>query len=157
MGDAMPARPPRLPRLATFTVLACVSALGSLPPAPARAQDQHPPACSDERWIKSVKRQYDDAEEIIKHSGLKIKEIKEVKETYYGAAPKSFNQYANSNDHVLNVRWCQATLVLSDGQGDTLYWYLADELQGEKHSTPYDHCSPKHSFDATCAEYREHK
>jgi hypothetical protein len=144
--------------LLRVTAVAALNALSwaiLFPATAVRAQEQQPPACSDEAWIKSVKRQYNTVEEIQQRS-LKIKDLKDVRETHYGPAPKSFNQYANSNDHVLNVRWCQATLTLSDGQADTLYWFLADELEGTKHSTVLDHCSPKHSFDPSCAKYREH-
>ena len=116
-----------------------------------------PPACTEADSVRGVRTQYNAVEEF-SQATTRIKEIKDVKETYYGAPPKSFNQYANSNDHVLSVRWCQATLVLNNGQGDTVYWFLADELQGNRHSTVQDHCSTKHNLlDATCAKWREHR
>jgi hypothetical protein len=153
----MPDKSSRLLRVAAVVALSTLSWASLLPVAPARAQEQQPPGCGEERWVKRVKAQYDGAEEMLQGT-RRIKEIKDVKETYYGAAPKSFNQYANSNDRIVNVRWCQATLVLSDGQGDTLYWYLADEQKGEKHSTLSDHCSTKHNtLDTNCSKYREHR
>jgi hypothetical protein len=147
----------RLLRVAAVAALSALSWASLLPGAPARAQEQQPPGCGEAPWVKRVKAQYDGAEEMLQGT-RRIKEIKDVKETYYGAAPKSFNQYANSNDHIVNVRWCQATLVLNDGQGDSLYWYLADEQKGEKHSTLLDHCSTKHNtLDTDCSKYREHR
>ena len=50
--------------------------------------------------VKGIRSQYNGLEAINQET-TRIKEIKDVKETHYGAAPKSFNQYANSNDHVL--------------------------------------------------------
>jgi hypothetical protein len=153
----MSAKSRRSLRTATVAVLGIFSCVILSPVMPARAQEQQPPGCAEERWVKTIKKQYDGAEEMLQGT-RRIKEIKDVKETHFGAAPKSFNQYANSNDRILNVRWCQAALVLNDGQGDTLYWYLADEQKGEKHSTLYDHCSTKHNIvDESCAKYREHK
>jgi hypothetical protein len=153
----MPDKSRRLLRAAAFAGLFVLCCIILLTAAPARAQEQQPPGCAEERWVKTIKKQYDGAEEMLQRA-RRIKEIKDVKETYFGTAPKSFNQYANSNDHILNVRWCQATLVLNDGQDDTLYWYLADEQKGEKHSTLYDHCSNKHNIiDTNCVKYREHK
>ena len=153
----MPARSSRLRRVAAVAALSTLSFVSLLPVAPARAQEQQPPGCSEERWVKRIKAQYDGAEEMLQGT-RRIKEIKDVKETFYGAAPRSFNQYANSNDHIVNVRWCQAALVLNDGQGDTLYWYLADEQKGEKHSTLFDHCSMKHNtLDTDCSKYKEHR
>ena len=138
------------------TVFTTLSALSLLSIAPAHAQQQ-PPNCTDEDSVKGIRKQYNGLEEMTNGTS-RIKEIKDVKETYYGAAPKSFNQYANSNDRVLNVRWCQADLVLNDGHGDTVYWFLADELKGNRHSTVQDHCSTKHNLlDATCAKYRQHQ
>lgn len=145
-----------LQRIATVGAITALSALGLLPIAAAQAQQQ-PPNCTDDESLKGIKKQYNGLEEI-NNANVRIKEIENVKETYYGAAPKSFNQYANSNDHVLNVRWCQATLVLNDGQGDTVYWFLADEQKGDRHSTVQDHCSTKHNLlDSTCAKWREHR
>lgn len=146
---------------ARFTHIAAVVALTTpfwaiLSPI-VHAQDQHPPECTDARWLKSVRTQYNGLEEINQKT-VRIKDIRDVKETYYGDAPKSFNQYANSNDHVLDVRWCQATLMLNDAQSDTIYWFLADELKGTSHSTVFDHCSGRHNLtDETCAKYREHR
>ena len=138
------------------TVLTTLSALSLLSIAPAHAQQQ-PPNCTDEDSVKGIRKQYNGLEEM-NNGTSRIKEIKDVKETYYGEAPKYFNQYANSNDRILNVRWCQASLVLNDGQGDTVYWFLADELKGNRHSTVQDHCSTKHNLlDATCAKYRQHQ
>lgn len=116
-----------------------------------------PPRCTDEDSVKGIRRQYNGLESI-NQTTIKIREVKDVQETYYGDAPKSFNQYANSNDRVLSVRWCRATLLLNDGQTDTVYWFLADELQGGRHSTVQDHCSNKHNLlDGTCAKWREHR
>lgn len=153
----MPDKSSRVLRGASIAAV-CVSSWVTLfPAAPARAQEQQPPGCTEPSSVKRIKAQYDGAEEMLQGT-RRIKEIKDVQETYYGAAPKSFNQYANSNDHIVNVRWCQATLVLNDGQADTLYWYLADEQKGERHSTLYDHCSTKHNtLDTNCAKYREHR
>ena len=107
--------------------------------------------------MKGIRSQYNGLETINQRS-TKIKEIRDVKETYYGDAPPSFNQYANSNDRVLSVRWCQATLVLNDGQEDTVYWFLADEQQRGRHSVVQDHCSTKHNLlDETCSKWREHR
>jgi len=139
-------------RIATGSVLA----LSLLSVVPAQAQ-QFPPNCTDEASVHGIRSQYNGSEEL-KQTTTKIKEIKDVKETYYGPAPKSFNQYANSTDRVLNVRWCQATLLLNDGQSDTVYWFLADEQQRDRHSTVLDHCSTKHNLmDTTCAQWREHR
>jgi hypothetical protein len=153
----MPDQPSRLlQRIATASVVAAVSAVSLLSIGSAHAQQQ-PPSCTDAESLKGIKKQYNGLEEINNTPG-RIKEINDVKETYYGTAPKSFNQYANSDDHVLNVRWCQATLVLNDGQGETVYWYLADEQKGDRHSTLQDHCSSKHNLlDSTCAKWREHQ
>jgi hypothetical protein len=140
--------------LSSVSALTTVLALNLLSVIPARAQ---PPGCTDEASVKGIRSQYNGLESI-NQEPTKIKEIKEVKETYYGDAPKSFNQYANSNDHVVSVRWCQATLVLNDGQGDTVYWFLADEQKGDRHSTVQDHCSTRHNLlDETCAKWREHR
>ena len=144
-----------LRRVATVGAFTALSAFSLLSAAPARAQ--HPPNCTDAESVKGIRKQYNGLEEI-KQAATRIKEIKDVKETYYGPAPKSFNQYANSNDRILSVRWCQATLVLNDGQGDTVYWFLADEQQGNRHETVQDHCSTKHNLlDSTCAKWREHR
>jgi hypothetical protein len=153
----MPDQPSRLLHfIATASVVAALSAVGFLSIGSAQAQQQ-PPNCTDAESLKGIKKQYNGLEEI-NNAPSRIKEINDVKETYYGTAPKSFNQYANSDDHVLNVRWCQATLVLNDGQGDTVYWYLADEQKGDQHSTLQDHCSSKHNLlDSTCAKWREHQ
>jgi hypothetical protein len=143
-------------RIAIVGAIIALSALGLLPIAAAQAQQQ-PPNCTDDESLKGIKKQYNGLEEI-NNATVRIKEIKNVKETYYGAAPQSFNQYANSNDRVLNVRWCQAAILLSDGQGDTVYWFLADEQKGDRHSTVQDHCSTKHNLlDSTCAKWREHR
>jgi hypothetical protein len=129
-------------------------ALSLLFGVPARAQ---PPNCADDASVKGIRSQYNGLEAINQRT-TKIKEIKDVTETYYGTAPPSFNQYANSNDRVLNVRWCQATLVLNEGSADTVYWFLADEQQGNRHSVVQDHCSSKHNLlDTTCAKWREHR
>jgi hypothetical protein len=151
----MPDKSFRLLCVVALTALSAFSGATLFPVA--RAQEALPPACSEPGAMKRIKTQYNVAEEMMQRTA-RIKEITEIKETYYGAAPKSFNQYANSNDHILNVRWCQATLLLSDGQTDTLFWYLADEQKGEKHSMPYDHCSLKHNIiDTNCDKYREHR
>jgi hypothetical protein len=143
-------------RLATAGALYSLCALSLLSVVPAHAQ-QHPPNCSDQDSVKGVRAQYNGLE-AIRQATTRIKEIKDVAETYFGAAPGSFNQYANSNDHVLTVRWCQATLVLNDGQDDTVYWFLADEQKGDRHSTVQDHCSTRHNLlDETCAKWREHR
>jgi hypothetical protein len=143
-------------RIAIVGAIIALSALGLLPIAAAQAQQQ-PPNCTDDESLKGIKKQYNGLEEI-NNATVRIKEIKNVKETYYGAAPQSFNQYANSNDRVLNVRWCQAAMLLNDGQGDTVYWFLADEQKGDRHSTVQDHCSTKHNLlDSTCAKWREHR
>jgi hypothetical protein len=142
----------RLAFVAAFTTV-CAFSLLSIGPV----QAEQPPNCTDDNSIKGIKSQYNGLEEI-NQATTRIKEIKDVQETYYGAAPRSFNQYANSNDRVLGVRWCRATLVLTDGQADTVYWFLADEQQGGRHSTVQDHCSTKHNLlDATCAKWREHR
>jgi hypothetical protein len=144
-----------LQRIVGAGAFAALSSFGLLPIGPAHAQQQ-PPNCTDAESLKPLKKQYNGAE--LSNATGKIKEIRDVKETYYGAAPASFNQYANSNDHVPNVRWCQATLVLNDGQSDTVYWFLADEQKGDKHSTVEDHCSSRHNLvDSTCAKWREHR
>jgi hypothetical protein len=142
--------------VAAIAALCACSGATLLPAVPARAQAALPPACDEPGTMKRLKRQFNDAEEMMQRTG-RIKEITEVKETHYGAAPKSFNQYANSNDHILNVRWCQATLLLTDGQTDTLFWYLADEQKGDKHSLLYDHCSKRSTLDPNCDKYREHR
>lgn len=143
-------------RLVTAGASAMACALSLVSPPPAQAQ-QMPPNCADKASVKGVRQQYNGLEEI-NQTTTKIKEVRDVKETYYGAAPDSFNQYANSNDRVLSVRWCQATLMLDDGQVDTVYWFLADEQQGDRHSTVQDHCSTKHNLlDETCAKWREHR
>jgi hypothetical protein len=142
--------------LVIVIALAALGAFSPLSAASAGAQ-QLPPSCTDEDSVRGIRKQYNGLQEV-NQATTRIKEIKDVKETYYGPAPKSFNQYANSNDRVLNVRWCQANLVLSDGQGDTVYWFLADEQQGNRHETIQDHCSTKHNLlDATCAKWREHR
>jgi hypothetical protein len=143
-------------RHATVSAVTALCAFNLLFVAPALAQ-QLPPNCTDEDSVKGIKKQYNGLEEI-KQATTRIKEIKDVRETYYGAAPQSFNQYANSNDRVLSVRWCQATIVLNDGQGDTVYWFLADEKQGNSHSIVQDHCSTRHNLlDETCGKWREHR
>jgi hypothetical protein len=143
-------------RPVTAGAVTTLSALSLLAIAPAQAQQQ-PPNCTDDDSLKGIRRQYNGLDEI-NNATVKIREVKDVKETYYGAAPKSFNQYANSNDRILNVRWCQATLVLNNGQDDTVYWFLADEQQGDRHSTVQDHCSTRHNLlDSTCAKWREHR
>jgi hypothetical protein len=141
-------------RVVLRRVAAAACALPLLIAIPARAQ---PPNCTDEASVKGMRSQYNGLE-AINQKTTKIKEIKDVTETYYGTAPASFNQYANSNDRVLNVRWCQATLMLNEGTADTVYWFLADEQQGNKHSVVQDHCSSKHNLlDETCAKWREHR
>ena len=150
-----------MPVTARVSHLAAVTALvmpfWAMLPAGASAQDQHPPRCSDASWLRRVRAQYNGAEEI-RQNTVRIKDIAGVKETWFGDAPKSFNQYANSHDRILNVRWCQATLMLNDGQSDTIYWFLADELDSGQHSTVVDHCSGRHNLtDETCAKYREHR
>jgi hypothetical protein len=137
-------------RIAIIGALTAVGMLNLVCVAPARAE---PPSCTAEDSVKGIKTQYNGLETINQKPT-----IRDVKETYYGAAPKSFNQYANANDHVLSVRWCQATLVLNDGQDDVVYWFLADEQKGDRHSIIQDHCSTKHNLlDETCAQWREHR
>ena len=152
----MPDKSSRSLRVAVLAALCAFAGATLLPAAPARAQEALPPACGEPDAMKRIKRQYNDAAEMMQRTG-RIKEIAEVKETHYGAAPKSFNQYANSNDHILNVRWCQATLQLTDGQTEPLYWYLADEQKGDKHSLLYDQCSKHSTLDPNCDKYREHR
>lgn len=151
----MPARSVCFSHLSSVAMLA-VSFWVILPPA-AHAQEQQPPSCTDAHSLKNIRKQYNAVEEI-QDKKIRIKDMIDAKEIYYGDAPKSFNQYANSNDHIMKVRWCQASLILSDGQSDNIYWFLADELKGTMHSTVYDHCSGKHNMmDETCATYRDHR
>lgn len=144
-----------------FSHLAAVALLTmpiwGIVPTVAHAQEQQPPSCTEARSLKNIRTQYNAIEEL-QGNKIKINEMKDVKEIYFGDAPKSFNQYANSNDRVMKVRWCQASLMLNDGQSDNIYWFLADELKGNRHSTVYDHCSGKHNMmDQTCATYRDHR
>jgi hypothetical protein len=139
-------------RRAIVALLLLGSAVFALP---ARA-DEPPPGCSDERWVKRIKTQYQDAETL--RENRRIKELRDLRETHLGPAPKSFNQYASAKNYIANVRWCQATLALDNGETDTLFWYLADQVEGDRHSTLFDHCSTKHdTFKDKCVSYREFK
>jgi hypothetical protein len=123
--------------------------------APARADDQAPPLCTDAGWVKKIKTQYEAVEEIVGEN-LKLKEIREVKELQFGPAPKSFNQYSSTNHFIANVRWCSGIAVIASGQTDPVYWHLADEKNGERHSIQYDQCSAKHDlYKDQCVSYRE--
>lgn len=118
--------------------------------APAAA----PPGCPDEKYVRRIRAQYDDADSL--REGHKITAIAEIAETHYGPSPESLNKYATATNRAVNSRYCTAKLTLDDGKADTLYWRLDYIQDGDRHSINYDHCSDRHdTFKDRCADYRE--
>ena len=91
----------------------------------------------------------------IRGANRKIREQGDIKEIGLGSAPIS-SLAPRPKDLKITSRYCQAALVLDNGEKDTLYWRIDVIVQGADRSTNYDHCSTRHdTFQDQCISYRE--
>jgi hypothetical protein len=112
------------------------------------------PACTDEGYLATIGEQYTFAEAV---RGIKrtISQVQEIEEIGFGVPPASADQYATDENVIAASRYCQATVVLDNGETDTLLWRLDDMRDGDDRSVHYDHCSARHDpFGDDCADYR---
>jgi hypothetical protein len=78
-----------------------------------------------------------------------------VKELKLGPPPRGVNQYATKTTYGVSSRWCEATLVLSDGKSDSLYWRMDYLVEVKGHSINYDSCSLRHDLiDPKCRRHQ---
>ncbi len=143
-------------------VLAGLLATSPLPthaaPSEATAAEgaQEPPLCTDKRWLKKIKTQYEVLEAQRGH--VTVKEIGDVKQAHFGPSPASVNQYATKTSYGTKSRYCEGTALLSDGKTDPVYWRMDYMVEGSRHSINFDHCSLRHDMtDAKCQSHRDGK
>jgi hypothetical protein len=139
-----------------FAWTSCAMAAPKADEAAATVGAQEPPLCTDNAWLKKIKKQYEGLEEQKEH--LKVREIAEVKQLHIGPSPASVNQYANKTNYGTKSRYCQGTAMLEGGKTDPVYWRMDYLVAGSGHSINFDHCSLKHDFlDTKCQKHREGK
>jgi hypothetical protein len=120
------------------------------------AADDDPAACTDQRINRRIREQYEFADGV-RGANRKIREQGDIKEIGLGSAPIS-SLAPRPKDLKITSRYCQAVLVLDNGERDTLYWRIDVIVQGADRSTNYDHCSTRHdTFQDQCISYRERK
>jgi hypothetical protein len=140
-------------RNAAAIFVAC-NALGLAARAVAAANE--PPECNDKTSLRDAKRQYQGLEE--QKQNLKIKEFSDVKQIRLGPPPAGVNQYANKTTYATSSRWCQATMALSNGKTDTIYWRMDYLVEGKGFSINVDHCATNHDLlDSNCQKLRAGK
>jgi hypothetical protein len=140
-------------RNAAVILVAC-NALGLAAHAVAAANE--PPECSDKTSLRDVKRQYQGLEE--QKQNLKIKDFSDVKQIRLGPPPAGVNQYANKSTYATSSRWCQATMALSNGKSDAIYWRMDYVVEGKSFSINLDHCATNHDLlDSNCQKLRAGK
>lgn len=134
-------------------LLLCASSLAGA----ARAEGaQEPPPCTDKKSMRNAKRQYEGLEE--QQQNLKIKALTDAKELHAGKPPPGVNQYATKTSYGTSSRWCQATMQLSNGKSDTLYWRMDYLVEGSGHSINLDHCATGHDLlDEGCEKHKSGK
>jgi hypothetical protein len=123
-------------------------------PGQALAADDEPAACTDQRLNRRIKEQYEFADSI-RDAKRTVREQADIKEIGLGSAPIS-SLAPRPKDLKITSRYCQAAIVLDNGEKDTLYWRIDVIVQGSERSTNYDHCSIRHdTFEDQCISYRE--
>lgn len=139
-------------RAAMTAIVLITSPLGGM--AQAFAADDDPAACTDQRFNRRIKEQYELADSI-RGANRRIREQTDIKEIGLGSAPISSLAPRPKNLKITS-RYCQASLVLDNGEKDTLYWRIDVIIEGTERSTNYDHCSTRHdTFKDQCISYRE--
>jgi hypothetical protein len=114
---------------------------------------REPPLCTEKAALKAIKQGYEFLES--QGGNLKVKEITGVKELKLGTPPPGVNQYANKTTYAVSSRSCEATLLLSDGKTDSVYWRMDYLVEGNGHSINYDSCSLRHDMiDTKCQRHR---
>lgn len=117
------------------------------------AASSEPPECNDSASLRDAKRQYQGLEE--QKQSLKIKGFSDVKQIRIGPPPASVNQYATKTSYATSSRWCQATMALSNGKTDTIYWRMDYLVEGKGSSINLEHCAPNHDLlDSNCQRLR---
>ena len=112
--------------------------------------------CTDKHSLKKLKTQYEALEAQRGH--LTIKEIGDVKQVQFGPSPASVNQYATKTAYGTQSRYCEGTVMLSDGKTDPIYWRMDYMVEGARHSINFDYCSLKQDLtDAKCQHHRDRK
>ena len=102
------------------------------------------------------KRQYQGLEE--QKQSLKIKGFSDVMQIRLGPPPASVNQYATKTTYATSSRWCQATMALSDGKTDTIYWRTDYLVEAKGSSINLGHCAANHDLmDSHCQRLRAGK
>jgi hypothetical protein len=139
------------------TLIAFMLAGGLLSGAPdAFAADDEPVACADKSVNRKIKDQYEFADSV-RDSNRKVREVTDVKDLGLGSAPISSLAPRPQNLKITS-RYCQAAVVLDNGEKDTLYWRIDVIVQGSDRGTNYEHCSTRHdTFGDKCISYRERK
>jgi hypothetical protein len=116
--------------------------------------DDEPALCTDQRSNRRIKEQYEFADGV-RGANHKIREQTDIKEIGLGSAPIS-SLAPRPKGLKITSRYCQAALVLDNGEKDTLYWRLDVIIEGTDRSTNYDHCSTRHdTFQDQCISYRQ--
>ena len=135
-------------------VIAAWAAFGLSVQAVAAANE--PPECNDSTSLRDAKRQYQGLEE--QKQSLKIRGFSDVKQIRLGPPPASVNQYANKTTYATSSRWCQATMALSNGKTDTIYWRMDYVVEGKGSSINLEHCGANHDLlDSGCQRLRAGK
>ncbi len=141
----------KLRKVAAIFVACNALALGLAGAAVAAGNE--PPECNDATSLRDAKRQYQGLEE--QKQNLKIKEFSNVKQIRLGPPPAGVNQYATKTSYATSSRWCQATVALSNGKTDTLYWRMDYLVDGKGSSINLDHCATNHDLlDSNCQKLR---
>jgi hypothetical protein len=142
--------------LAVITALPLASPPAYAAPSPTEAAApgaQEPPLCTEKQALKGIKQGYEFLES--QGGNLKVKDITGVKQLKLGPPPPGVNQYASKTTYAVSSRSCEATLLLSDGKTDSVYWRMDYLVEGKGHSINYDSCSLRHDvIDAKCQRHR---
>lgn len=149
-------RPLLLLLVAGMTLLSVIPPVASAAPAPGDASAagaQEPPLCTDKSSLKAIRQGYDFVES--QKGSLKVKEINGVTQIRLGPPPKGVNQYATKTTYAVTSRSCQATVLLSDGKTDSVFWRMDYLVEGNGHSINYDSCALRQDLvDAKCERHR---
>ena len=145
----------RLVTSSAFLCIACASANAAPSSSePAGVAAQQPPLCTDTKELKGIKKGYEFLEE--QGGNLKVKEITGVKELGLGSPPPGVNQYATKTTYAVSSRSCEATVLLSDGKTDSIYWRMDYLVEAKGHSINVDSCSLRHDLvDTKCQRHRK--
>ena len=112
-----------------------------------------PPGCSDSSVVNQLRQAY--AAKMSLH-GVRLRfRAENIRETGLGQSPRTANQFAPTRDYYGQSRYCEATLHLSVGVPDTVYFRLDGRKDGPVSDYNFDPCFPRYdTLDRECVGQR---